>query len=83
MSEESEIEPDDRMCECQGCDWTGRVDQLGCQIYEIPDFFERVAEGEISPVGECPVCRAVAHLVELPRNTVEIVLAYAKKRGLT
>jgi hypothetical protein len=72
----------DRKCACQGCDWTGRVDQLACQIHEIPDFFERVAEGEICPVGECPKCGAVAHLVELPENTVQIVLAYAKARGL-
>jgi hypothetical protein len=73
----TEGEPDNRMCECQNCDWTGTVAELGRQIEQIPGFFERVDAGEICPVGECPLCRAVAHLVEIPDNTVQIVLAYA------
>jgi hypothetical protein len=64
-------EPDIRMCDCQNCDWTGTVSQLGRQIEQIPNFFERVSE------GECPNCGALAHLIEIPEQTIKIVLAYA------
>ena len=59
-------EPDARVAECGNCEWKGRVDQLGCQMWDIPDFFERVAEGEICPVGECPECEALARLIHIP-----------------
>jgi hypothetical protein len=72
MSDDSDI----RMCDCQNCDWTGTVSQLGRQIKQIPNFFERVSEGELCPVGECPNCSALAHLIEIPEQTIRIVLAY-------
>jgi hypothetical protein len=59
-------EPDTRMCECGNCEWIGPMNELGCQLDQIPDFFERVDVGEICPAGECPKCGALAHLVELP-----------------
>jgi hypothetical protein len=73
-------EPDARMCECGNCQWTGRVDQLGCQMWDIPDFFARVAEGEICPVGECPECEALARLIEIPEHTIAWVLEYVRER---
>ena len=55
----------DPMCGCNdaGCGWKGPARDLGCQIAQVEDFFERVAPGEIVPVGECPECGALAHLL--------------------
>lgn len=66
-------EPDTRRVECQNCDWTGTVAELGCQLEEVPDLFERIDIGEIVPAGECPRCGALAHLVELPPNTIAAI----------
>lgn len=45
------------MYACQNCSWTGPVDDLK----SISDVFERIAEGERMPAGECPKCAALCH----------------------
>jgi hypothetical protein len=56
-------EPDERLCSCNaGCGWSGPAKDLGCQFHQITDFFERVSPGETVPVGECPICGALASL---------------------
>lgn len=55
---------DDALCECQNCDWTGKVAELRCDLSNIPDLFDRIAPGEIVPAGTCPECDSLCHLVE-------------------
>ncbi len=43
---------------CQNCDWEGDPSKTK----PVKDLEERVAPGEILPVGECPRCGAVCHL---------------------
>jgi len=61
---------------CQNCEWEG--DEGECD--DIKDFFERVAPGEICPVGECPECGCVTHYVEIPSHTVEYVVEYLARK---
>ncbi len=45
---------------CQDCDWHGEVEGLE----EMMDVQERIFPGEVVPAGECPMCGALAHLVD-------------------
>ncbi len=51
---------DDRLCECGNCDWTGYESEID---EEIVDFWSRVSPGETMPMGDCPECGALCHLV--------------------
>lgn len=44
---------------CQNCDWEGDESEV---IPDIPHYSERVALGEVEPLGECPECGALCHL---------------------
>lgn len=44
---------------CQNCTWTGETNKTT----SVADLEMRVAPGEIVPVGACPKCGAVCHLV--------------------
>ena len=46
------------ICTCDNCGWSGP----DADTEEIRDVMERVAPGEIMPVGECPDCGALVHL---------------------
>jgi hypothetical protein len=48
------------LCERNDCDWEGPSKELRCQLWDIPDLFERIAPGETVPAGECPVCGVLA-----------------------
>lgn len=51
---------DNRDVECNNCEWYGVV----AECHNISDVQERVDPGETFPAGECPLCGALAHLVE-------------------
>lgn len=53
------------VAECNSCDWRGDPDDLVTvsDTIPIPDFGERVGDGELMPAGECPECGSCAHLV--------------------
>lgn len=53
-------ESDDEPVACADCDWTGKAEELN----DIRNLGARVCAGEEMPAGECPVCGALAHLVE-------------------
>lgn len=55
---------DDRPCHCASCDWKGKELELGKALCEINHLWERLEPGEITPVGECPECGALAYLDE-------------------
>lgn len=46
-------------CSCENCDWVG--DSADCN--SIANLHERVGAGEPMPVGECPKCGSLCHLV--------------------
>lgn len=47
--------------ECQGCGERWDEDQL----LPVQDLFARVAPGEPMPMGECPGCGALCHMIEM------------------
>jgi hypothetical protein len=49
----------EKIAACQNCDWRGPESKVSP---DIPDIFERVAPGEVMPLGECPQCNALCHL---------------------
>ncbi len=54
-------EPDDqRPCSCDNCSWKGTANQTR----PIQDLWERIEPGGTVPIGECPVCHALAYLDE-------------------
>ncbi len=56
---ETYIERDDSLkSDCSNCGWEGPAGQCS---QTIPRFSDRVAAGETMPVGECPLCGALAH----------------------
>lgn len=50
-----------RDVKCQNCDWKGIIDDTGI----IQKFRERVAPGEVCPVGECPECGSLANFQDV------------------
>lgn len=57
---------------CDNCEWVG----LACDTEGIHDLPDRVAAGEIMPVGECPKCGALAHYAKgaAPNCTAQALL---------
>lgn len=55
---------EDDPVQCDNCDWSGRLDQLGI----IKDAHERLDPGSEMPAGECPECGALAYLITLPKH---------------
>lgn len=53
---------EDAPCKCQNCDWEGTESQLGQELCNVPDLFQRISPGELVPVGECPECGALCHV---------------------
>ena len=47
--------------ECQNC---GKKFPVGSLCNPIPDLEQRVTPGESMPVGECPGCGALCHVVK-------------------
>jgi hypothetical protein len=45
---------------CNNYDWEGLANELGCQLPDVPDLFDRIAPGETVPTGECPACGCLA-----------------------
>jgi endogenous inhibitor of DNA gyrase (YacG/DUF329 family) len=41
-----------------------RESQLRCVFPDIPDLLQRISPGEEVPIGECPDCGALVHVVE-------------------
>lgn len=58
--------------ECQNCDWQGSTSELRA----IEQIDLRVMPGEIMPAGECPRCRALAHLIDRSLSIFTVILLY-------
>ncbi len=55
--------PDDPLCRCDNCTWTGPTSKLGCQLEDVPDLSIRLDPGGEVPAGECPECGCLAYEV--------------------
>lgn len=47
-------------CECGNCGHVCSIDDL----QPIQDYFERVADDEPEPAGECPLCGCLSHQID-------------------
>lgn len=50
-------------CECGDCDWTGPEEDLGAELCDVEDLFQRIDPGSEVPAGECPECGCLAYIV--------------------
>lgn len=66
------------LCECQGCDWVGPMNQLDGQFDEISDLLERVALGETLPVGTCHQCGSLCHFLKTQPSAETLGVALAE-----
>lgn len=47
--------------ECDNCDWSGTEDELGRQLFEMPDLLDRIDPGCPVPSGDCPECQGCCY----------------------
>ena len=66
---------------CSECGWTGAASDLN----PIGNVLDRVAPGELMPLGECPDCCCLVDVpdVDMPQYTLDICAEIAAKRGET
>lgn len=50
----------DEPVECGNCNWQGAAEKTN----DINDFKGRMTPGGEVPVGECPICGALAYLID-------------------
>ncbi len=64
--------------ECDNCDWSGTEDELGRQLFEMPDLLDRINPGCPVPSGDCPECQGCCYPLdkaELERRVFPDLLA--------
>lgn len=54
-------------CDC--CEWTGTEAQIDVLLADVPDLNQRIAPGEVVPIGECPECHALVHQIAQDERT--------------
>ena len=71
MAEKVSVSPGVAVFECQNC----RTFMARQDMNPLPEkgILERVGPGEPMPHGECPVCRAVVHQLEVPKAVLAMI----------